>query len=177
MERIRKAYIYLVAIGSVQKRLLLASAKNIKEVFGFEVRISDVPVYYQKAYNPSRGQFLASLILERIKGVELPKALKVVGITDVDIYEGELNFVFGLAELGGCCALVSTYRLWHKDERMFFERVFKEINHELGHTFGLLHCPTPGCVMNFSNSVLEVDRKSKDFCERCRTKLLDIYPL
>ena len=37
-------FVYLVAIGSVQKRLLLASAKNVKEVFGFEVKILDVKV-------------------------------------------------------------------------------------------------------------------------------------
>jgi len=36
-------FIYLIAVGSVEKRLLLACAKNVKEVFGFEVRISDVP--------------------------------------------------------------------------------------------------------------------------------------
>ncbi|WP_333784407.1 archaemetzincin family Zn-dependent metalloprotease [Thermocrinis sp.] len=164
-------FIYIVATGNVQKRLLLASAKNIKEVFSFDVRISDVPVYYRDAYDPNRGQFIASKILNRMKVVELPNMLKLVGITDVDIYEDNLNFVFGIGELDGRCALVSTYRLFHKDERVFFERVFKEINHELGHTFGLLHCKTPGCVMNFSNSVFEVDQKSKNFCLKCKSKL------
>jgi len=54
---------------------------------------------------------------------------------------------------------------------LFFERTFKELNHELGHTFGLLHCNSPRCVMNFSNSVLEVDQKSRFFCEKCQKKL------
>ena len=164
-------FVYLVAIGNVQKRLLLASAKNVKEVFGFEVRISDVQVYYQSTYNPIRKQYSASKILERLKTAELPSMLKLVGITDVDIYEENLNFVFGIGQLGGKYALVSTYRLMDKDERVFFERVFKEINHELGHTFGLTHCSTPGCVMNFSNSVFEVDQKSRYFCSKCKSKL------
>ena len=164
-------FIYMIAIGDVQKRLLLAGAKNIKEIFGFEVRISDVPVYYRDAYDPKRGQFIANKILDRMRAVELPSMLKLIGITDVDIYEDNLNFVFGIGELGGRYALVSTHRLFHKDERIFFERVFKEINHELGHTFGLLHCKTPGCVMNFSNSVFEVDRKGRDFCSKCKSKL------
>ncbi|WP_448584443.1 archaemetzincin family Zn-dependent metalloprotease [Thermocrinis sp.] len=164
-------FIYMVAIGDIQKRLLLASAKNVKEIFGFEVRISDLPVHYRDAYDPNRGQFVASKILNRIRMVDLPNMLKLVAITDVDVYEDDLNFVFGVGELGGRCALISTYRLIHKDERVFFERVFKEINHELGHTFGLLHCKTPGCVMNFSNSVFEVDQKSKNFCRKCKNKL------
>jgi len=164
-------FVYLVSIGSVQKRLLLASAKNVKEVFGFEVRISDVQVYYQSAYNPIRRQYNASKILERLKTTELPSMLKLIGITDVDIYEENLNFVFGIGQLGGKCALVSTYRLMDKDERVFFERVFKEINHELGHTFGLTHCSIPGCVMNFSNSVFEVDQKSRYLCPKCKGKL------
>ena len=164
-------FIYLIAVGSVEKRLLLACAKNVKEVFGFEVRISDVPVYYKSAYNPHRGQFSASELLERIKAVHLPNTLKVVGITDVDLYEEGLNFVFGVGELNGRCALVSIHRLKTPDERLIFERTFKELNHELGHTFGLLHCNSPRCVMNFSNSVLEVDQKSRFFCEKCQKKL------
>jgi Predicted Zn-dependent proteases len=97
--------------------------------------------------------------------------LKVVGITDVDLYEEGLNFVFGVGELNGRCALVSIHRLKTPDERLFFERTFKELNRELGHTFGLLHCNSPRCVMNFSNSVLEVDQKSRFFCEKCQKKL------
>jgi archaemetzincin len=76
-----------------------------------------------------------------------------------------------VGELNGRCALVSIYRLKTPDERLLFERTFKELNHELGHTFGLLHCNSPHCVMNFSNSVLEVDQKSKFFCEKCQKKL------
>ncbi len=165
-------FIYLIKVGSVEKRLLLACAKNVKEVFRFEVRISEVPVYYKSAYDPHRRQFSAGKLLERIKAVHLPNMLKVIGITDTDLYEEGLNFVFGVGELKGSCALVSTHRLKTKDERLFFERTFKELNHELGHTFGLLHCSTPGCVMNFSNSVFEVDQKSRFFCERCKKRLM-----
>jgi archaemetzincin len=61
-------FIYLIAVGSVEKRLLLACAKNVKEVFGFEVRISDVPVYYKSAYNPHRGTVLCQQTFRTHKG-------------------------------------------------------------------------------------------------------------
>jgi predicted Zn-dependent protease len=48
------------------------------------------------------------------------------------------------------------------------ERTIKEAVHELGHVFLLRHCPTPECVMHFSNSLQDTDYKSKEFCPECR---------
>ncbi|MEA2005134.1 MAG: hypothetical protein U9O50_02570 [Acidobacteriota bacterium] len=47
-----------------------------------------------------------------------------------------------------------------------------EAVHELGHTYGLSHCPDAKCVMHFSNSLLDTDKKSASFCTHCH-KLLD----
>jgi len=38
----------------------------------------------------------------------------------------------------------------------------------LGIIYGLGHCRNPGCVMFFSNSILDTDRKSSFFCESCQ---------
>ena len=97
--------------------------------------------------------------------------LKLVALLDVDLYEHGLNFVFGEATLGGREAVVSIARLYHDDPERFLSRILKEVNHELGHAFGLRHCPDPSCVMSFSNSVLDVDRKGIQPCPVCRRKL------
>ena len=39
-----------------------------------------------------------------------------------------------------------------------------EAIHELGHTYGLGHCADPRCVMWFSNTLSETDRKGTEFC-------------
>ncbi|NAZ33257.1 MAG: hypothetical protein GU356_03035 [Pyrobaculum sp.] len=44
-----------------------------------------------------------------------------------------------------------------------------------GHLYGLGHCPDVRCVMHFSNGLLDTDRKTAYFCERCRRKLLARY--
>ncbi len=164
-------YIYVVSFGDVEDRVLLADAVNLKEIFDIEVRISKVESELSYAYNPSRRQYHAGAILNKLSGISYPDMVRLIALVSFDLYEEGLNFVFGEAQYGGRYAVVSTFRLKHLDERLFFERVFKETNHELGHTFGLRHCEDPYCVMSFSNSIVDVDRKSRDFCPKCRRKL------
>lgn len=159
-------YIYLAGFG-VEKRLILAVAKNIKEVFGFEVRFSHLTIPPRLGYSPQRGQYHGGTLLGYLSRVYYRDMLKLIALIPFDVYEEGLNFIFGLAQLGGSYALVSSFRLQSKEEKLFFDRVFKEVNHELGHTFGLMHCKDRKCVMSFSNSLWEVDAKSRFFCENC----------
>ncbi|HDL78962.1 MAG TPA: archemetzincin, partial [Bacteroidetes bacterium] len=48
------------------------------------------------------------------------------------------------------------------------ERFAKEAVHELGHTFGLIHCENPTCVMHASTYAEEIDLKNYQFCPNCR---------
>lgn len=105
---------------------------------------------------------------------------KALLIADVDLYTEGLNFVFGEAEIEGSLAIISLVRLRESfygrlEKREIFEsRVKKEAVHELGHVFGLKHCTFPQCVMFFSNSLADTDRKGWEFCPRCRA-LLNVY--
>lgn len=54
---------------------------------------------------------------------------------------------------------------------LFKLRALKEALHELGHTFGLMHCPNSYCVMHFSNSIVDTDMKKAEYCFNCRFKL------
>ncbi len=164
-------YVYIVSFGGVEDRILLADAVNVKDIFELEARVSTVKADLIYAYTPERGQYHAGTILNYLSRIVYPDMVRLIALVGFDLYEEGLNFVFGEAQYGGKYAVVSTYRLKHSNEKVFFERVFKETNHELGHTFGLKHCEDPQCVMSFSNSIDDVDRKSRDFCPKCRRKL------
>ena len=94
------------------------------------------------------------------------------------MYTEGLNFVFGQAKMKGRVAVVSIARLdptfWHQpeDEELLEKRAVKECLHEVGHmAFGLGHCPNRHCVMNFSNTVGDVDKKTKFLCNSCKLQL------
>jgi archaemetzincin len=129
-----------------------------------------------QAYSLERKQHLSSTLLAALG--KAGRDERVVGIADVDLYVPRLNFVFGEADMTSGTAVVSLYRLrpeYHgsaPDEVLFLERATKEIVHELGHTFGLRHCPNPRCAMHFSNSLADTDVKGAHFCSECRPKII-----
>ena len=129
-----------------------------------------------QAYDPQRKQYLSSKLLASLGKSEGEE--RVVGIVDVDLYVPRLNFVFGEADMVSGTAIISLCRLRQEyyglapDEALFQERATKEIVHELGHTFGLGHCPNNKCVMHFSNSLADTDLKEAHFCNKCRPKII-----
>lgn len=56
-----------------------------------------------------------------------------------------------------------------------FSRLVKTALHEIGHLYGLLHCKTPGCLMEAGGGAdtYELTDREKDFCDKC--KLLILY--
>ena len=127
------------------------------------------------AFNTLRKQYLASAFLEELLLYkQRPKDI-LLGVTGVDLFEPNLNFVFGVAVPYGV-AVISTVRLHNefyglsKDKKLYLKRVATEAIHEIGHTLGLGHCPDPHCVMHFSNSLADTDKKGYRFCPKCWSK-------
>lgn len=164
----------IVPIGEVDSVLLLNLVKVLEQRFNISFKIKEPFEIPEDAFNPNRGQYHSPTMLEKLQHY---KEKKVLGIIDKDLYVPELNFVFGQADSPGRYALISITRLRQefyglpKDDNIFFDRVIKEAVHELGHTYGLRHCSNPECVMFFSNSLLDTDRKSSSFCKICFKKI------
>ncbi len=132
-----------------------------------------------------KGLFLPPTRVRKVEGVQqlladsflAPVAAQAgegygIGITVQDIYTPDTNFVFGLASPLLRSAIVSTYRLKAKGSVLFLRRIAKEIVHELGHAiYDLPHCKNPKCVMHFSNSVEDTDKKLNSFCSECLEKI------
>jgi archaemetzincin len=134
------------------------------------------PVDVAAAYHSERGQYHSTAILEQLARVE-DRGELLVAVAPFDLYIPILTFVFGEAQLGGRCAVVSYFRMTQefyglpRDERLTASRIAKTAVHELGHVFGLTHCDDYECVMAPSHSVEWLDLKSPAICESCRDSL------
>ena len=100
---------------------------------------------------------------------------RLLGVTDVDLFIPVLTFVFGEAQLGGRAAVMSLARLADAaDSARLASRAVKEAVHELGHTFGLVHCPSAACVMSRSPGLTAVDLKGDRLCTDCRVRYREL---
>jgi len=148
----------------------------LEEVFATTVVISSPLSIPKGAYEPHRDQYNAGPLLQALRMGDVHE--RIVGIVDKDLFVPQLNFIFGIADPEGRRALIAVSRLRQEfygltaNFTLFLLRALKEAVHELGHTWGLGHCLDPHCVMYFSNSLIDTDRKEYQFCHRCRNKLV-----
>jgi len=165
--------ISVVPIGEVESDLLSTLCGVVAETFQRVCHVAPSVAVPEGAFDARRRQYSAEMILRSIVPPE--EVERALGVVDVDLFVPELNFVFGLA--GRDRAVIALPRLRAgalgepADSSLFRQRVAKEAVHELGHTFGLGHCPNRHCVMAFSNSLHDTDVKSDKFCPICRERL------
>jgi archaemetzincin len=173
------SYIDIIPIGEVEETLLLFLKQSIFQTFKIQTRIRSRRFNLSHVYDPIRNQYNSSgLLLELINDTS-PETLRILGVTELDLFIPIFTFLFGEAQLNGVGALVSTHRLHNQfygipeNKELLKSRLLKEGIHELGHTFGLIHCFTLNCVMKSSTYVEEIDQKSTDFCKLCRQGVLN----
>jgi len=177
--------IYLQKIGEVDPGILIILKKNLKWFFkDYHIKVVILPEQLpllDSEYESYKRQYKALEVKKRLDiHFKNKNYYRILGVMDEDIYSKFLNFVFGVADLpkhkSYGSALISVTRLreefYRRTENIaqFEQRIHKEAIHELGHTFGLEHCENL-CVMRFSNSLDDTDRKPHDFCQNCLKKL------
>jgi archaemetzincin len=129
------------------------------------------------ALSPPRGQWSSVAFLETLLARVPPAASRLLGVTERDLFVPVLSFVYGQAQLGGRVAIVSLARLrpeFHglpPSAALLARRAGTEAVHEVGHTFGLVHCTERHCPMSLSIDLPDLDGKTATPCPACRTAL------
>jgi archaemetzincin len=169
--------IILISFGYFDQPVLESAAIDTGRVFDLPVRIRDGNLDLSEFYDPSRRQYNGTILLKKIGAEFTAENEKTVALFNVDLFIPILTYIFGQAYLNGNSGIVSIYRLSNEryglkpDDKLLADRFTKEIIHELGHMFGLVHCSDPFCVMRSSTYVEEIDMKSRYLCLRCNDEL------
>jgi archaemetzincin len=181
----------VVPFGSIESSTIRCVARGLANRFLVPVRILNAQKLPAAALNPNRAQYIAPVILDtlasfwRTRATGEPRPGRLLAVTDADVYSPGLDFIFGQADSVDRVAIVSLYRLREEDcdllspprppvsatHRLQMARLIREAVHEIGHTYGLGHCPNASCVMFFSNNLADSDRKTSSFCPQCSAKL------
>jgi archaemetzincin len=180
--------ILLVYSNQIPKKYIDTVHLHLQKAFGLEVELNlspDLPKGLQSTVHQDR--YRADSILRYLRSTYRGEAMKVLLLTHHDISTTKYsNFqekkikqpehrykdwaIFGLGSCPGYCCVVSVKRLWARkaNEKTFLNRLKNITVHELGHTFGLPHCPVLHCVMNDANETIKtVDQSTGTFCAKC----------
>ncbi len=169
-----KDSIYILPLGEIESEILEELKIKIESVFHLSVKVLLSASHPAYAFEPKRGQYYSTKILNELVSKMPADGIKILGVTEVDLCTPVLTFVFGEAHLEGTAAVISLARLRQEyytlpsNKPLLLNRVVKEAIHELGHTFGLIHCRDEKCVMCFSPNCLGIDQKEIDFCPVCQ---------
>jgi archaemetzincin len=168
----------LVPVGALPPGVMSELRHDLESRLHREVLLADSVLDPGPAFNPSRRQYLATELMQRLLVPPPRPGERRIGIAAVDLYLPVFTHVFGAAQLGGLVGIASIHRLCTEYAGLpqgrgrTRERLAKEVLHELGHTFGLIHCRLPWCVMAASRLPEEIDLNDLRFCEACAEGLV-----
>jgi archaemetzincin len=182
IQQSKKAVIALQLLDTFDKRTVENIRESISEFWHHKVIVLPIQAIPSKTYTPAVEAYSSDSILSFLSGIKQTKISKIVGITHKNIYaikrvEGPVGGffdlgIFGNSYLPGDCCVVSDYKLGAINEQEYNYALRNIIIHEMGHNYGLPHCPNPSCIMCEKNgSKIGLIKGKLDFCELCRSKL------
>ena len=169
--------ILIIPIGNPDQDVIRSISEALSGTFHMKVATSKGMNIPENSCNSRRRQHHATTILKEMLAEKPGEFDLMLGVTDADLYVPELNFVFGEADVFSGATIISLARLRQEfyglpaHRRLFHERASKEAIHEIGHACGLDHCHDRKCIMYFSNSIRDTDRKGPGFCRACKDTL------
>lgn len=170
-------------LGNIEPAYVEIMKKGLIEAYAnITISVEESRTIPQNCYYKPRNRYRAEKILDWLDEVHYEDSISlVIGVTTVDISTTKGNIydwgIFGLGTLDGFSSVISTYRLRKGvTKEKLLDRIRKLAIHEVGHTYGLEHCPRVGCVMqDCKGSIKPVDQETGEFCTQCLKDLKFIH--
>lgn len=169
--------IAIQSFGTFNKNFIKQIKTDINRTY--RVEIIELPGRQLPAetYYKPNARYRADKLLDYMRKKIPGRYSRILGLTNKDISTTKGKYfdwgIFGLGTLDGRSCIVSTFRLRRDaSHKKLVVRLIKVVNHELGHTFGIDHCPNTECVMQDGKGTIKtVDRETGSFCTTCRNRL------
>lgn len=173
---VTKPVVVLQPLQRFDMSMLPALADSIEAFYPLTVHIAPLKKLPAHIYYKPRNRHRADRIIHWLRLNMDDSVRVVVGLTSLDISSTRKgNYDYGIMGLGyrpGHACVVSSFRPAKTAKRKAHlqERVLKLVIHEMGHNFGLAHCPDPHCLMRDAEGKMTLDEES-DLCKACKQKL------
>ena len=161
--------IVLQPFNGMPKEQVEYITKEVKKIYPY-VEVLEERHLPKNCMNSSKTRYRADLLIKELN-LKAKDGTCVIGLTHKDISTTKGKYsdwgVMGLGYCPGKSCVISNYRVKGTDK---LDKLYKLSIHELGHTQGLPHCASKGCIMQ--------DAKGKDgfsqeygFCKKCTNHL------
>lgn len=171
-----KTIVLLQPFPGISQQLLNMLKDSIPNYYPISIQVGQTANLPAFAYYQPRNRYKADSILIVLERNRNEHVRIVAGITEQDISVKKGNIddygIMGYGYSPGYVCIVSTFRL-NKDgvsQKVFEQRLLKTVVHELGHNFGLPHCPNPHCLMADAKGKLAQDNEI-GLCVICKSNL------
>lgn len=177
--------VMLVPFGKFPAAQVDAVAEHLRVHAQVEVVTQPAAPLPAEAWYAPRKRYRADRLLDHLEAMyaDAPSTTHVLGLVLPDISTSKPPHedwgIFGLGQMPGRAAVVSTFRLRKKVKNAahLHRRLANTALHELGHTLGLDHCTEALCPMqDAEGSIANTDAANDDFGPGCLAALDRLAP-
>lgn len=175
----------ILPIGHVYPEVISDISRVVWEVYGLPVRIMRRREPWPQSFDPIKSSIDGNAVLsdlEELRSSEGDSIGRIIAVTRYQLTASQTEQntaaerapVHGFAALAKPVAIVSTHHLgWDREDPLLklpWSNLLKVTIHELGHTFGIGHCQSKGCIMNMVpiGGVIDLPQ---NFCDLCYNEL------
>ena len=169
--------IALQPLGKVPADVVEKVRVHLEKIYTVHVVVQPATDLPASTFYRPRQRYRAEKLLDWLDANAAADFTKVIGVTTADISTTKGDAIdwgiFGLGQVGQRPCVISTFRLTRGVPReKMIVRTQRVAAHEVGHTFGLEHCATPGCMMSDAEGKIStVDDETGQLCDRCRARV------
>lgn len=178
IQKSEKHSIAILPFSDVDSSLIKELKAGLQNQLTVEVAVLDNTPLPAFAFYKPRQRYIADSLLIFVRQANKNKFEKIIAVTtkDISTRKGDVENwgILGLGTCPGQACVISTFRAGKNkvSHSIFLRRMTTLALHELGHTYGLEHCPVAICLMKDAEGKMNLD-DGNSYCEKCRNYLHD----